>query len=288
MQKKFGDLVTFVRNGSAIPAFVVNSQLQANGKEFLSLLYADPVTGPSLVLAGATRKVGDVALSVAPMSPGAAFGWFDLPVADNHADVLEDHADARAAGELPPAIPPAVIGTPGIHIPLAQRQVLESDADKSARLANVEHQNPAPVLVSTEAVKEAVEEAKADGSGTLRYPDAENWTQTGDGTEYPGSYGVGPDLKVGDSVRVIESDGAVNPKLATISSITQESPDGVIYFVEGGDPKGYFRDRVVRVGPTVPTYPGTPPAAPIVPDRTSHDDVTAASLASKINASLGK
>lgn len=34
---------------------------------------------------------------------------------------------------------------------------------------------------------------EAPGSGTGRYgTDADNWTQTGDGTDYPGSYGVGP------------------------------------------------------------------------------------------------
>lgn len=32
----------------------------------------------------------------------------------------------------------------------------------------------------------------ADGSGTERY---DNWTQHSDGTDYPGSYGVGPELK---------------------------------------------------------------------------------------------
>lgn len=326
MQKKYNDLVTFVRNGSAIPAFVVNSQLQPNGKEYLSLLYADPATGPSLVLAGATRKVGDVALSVAPMSPGAAFGWFDLPVADSHADVLEDHADARAAGEVPPAIPPAVIGNPGVHVPVAERQALESDSDKAARLANVEHQNPQVIHVPVPT------EAKLDTGEVVP-------TEKGpDGTliEVPGA-----ELKVGDSVYVIDSDGRINLKPLPISAITPESPDGPIYFVEGGDIKGYFRDRVIRVGTNVPTYPGAQPnlaspqattnvedqewirqhdiqlakdietaksasfhvveqpdgsfvssvgpsPAPIVPDRTSHDDVTAASLASKINASLGK
>ena len=30
------------------------------------------------------------------------------------------------------------------------------------------------------------------GSGTGRYGSADHWTQTGDGTDYPGSYGVGP------------------------------------------------------------------------------------------------
>ena len=33
----------------------------------------------------------------------------------------------------------------------------------------------------------------ASGSGTGRYGEGDNWTQHSDGTDYPGSYGVGPD-----------------------------------------------------------------------------------------------
>jgi hypothetical protein len=190
-QKRFNDLVTFVRNGSAIPALVVNSQLQPDGREFLSLLYADPVTGPTLVISGASRKVGDVALSVAPLRPNGGFGWFDLPVTDAHAAVLDEHANAAAASQPAPKIDPDLVGTPGVHVPLSQRQALESDSDKESRLANLAFQHPAPVVVPADVVAQEKEEAA--GSGTGRYGDgADHWTQTGDGTDYPGSYGVGP------------------------------------------------------------------------------------------------
>jgi uncharacterized protein with von Willebrand factor type A (vWA) domain len=89
-----------------------------------------------------------------------------------------------------------------------------------------------------------------DGSGTGRYPD--NWTQTSDGNDYPGSYGVGPStaqktfvpfddpIKSGDQVRVIGSNGVV---------------DSVIHVVVGAgadtlavdDGNSYPRDKVVRV-----------------------------------------
>lgn len=46
-------------------------------------------------------------------------------------------------------------------------------------------------MVSVNPVPLAIEEAP--GSGTGRYGDgADHWTQTGDGTDYPGWYGVGP------------------------------------------------------------------------------------------------
>lgn len=113
MQKPFNSLVVFVRNGVATPAFVVKSQLQADGREFLSLLYADPITGPQLVLAGATRKVGDVALSVPPLSVGANFGWEDVEAADLRAwkakpkpTIEELEAILNSEGEFPIKINP--------------------------------------------------------------------------------------------------------------------------------------------------------------------------------------
>jgi hypothetical protein len=261
MQQRYNNLVTFVRNGVAIPALVVNSQLQADGREFLSLLYADPFSGPQLVIAGASRKVGDVALSVPPLSAGAGFGWFDLPVADAHAALLDDHAGALAVGALPPTIDPVLVGTPGIHVPIAERQALESDSDRDSRLKNLAFQHP-PTLVVPKDVFDK-ERAEADGSGTGRYGEGDNWTQTGDGTDYPGSYGVGPELKVGDPIRVIEADGSVNPNVSAIVKVTTESPDGMVVFIDGGDPNGYVRDRVVRVPPAMkPFMPSGLPAYP--------------------------
>jgi len=48
----------------------------------------------------------------------------------------------------------------------------------------------------------------ADGSGTGRYGAGhDNWTQTGDGTDYPGSYGVGPQPGVGSTAQALDSEG---------------------------------------------------------------------------------
>lgn len=144
MQKPFNSLVVFVRNGVATPAFVVKSQLQADGREFLSLLYADPITGPQLVLAGATRKVGDVALSVPPLSVGANFGWKDLAVHPDDQKVMDERAAALKAGEPVPVLPYDEDDLPGVHgLPV---QAAETDADKDARLANLAHQEPVIIL----------------------------------------------------------------------------------------------------------------------------------------------
>jgi hypothetical protein len=312
-QKRFNDLVVLVRNGVAVPALVVSSQLQADGREFLSVLYADPTSGPTLVLSGATRKVGTVQLGVPPLNAGAGYGWFDLPVNDAHAALLADHADAlewnnrlgdhpgsvapgsggypegheQAYGGAPvpagragfapynnrpavSAIDPALVGTPGIHVPLDQRQVLESDIDRDSRLRNLAHQHPPATLISTAVVDKLVNEKP--GSGSLRYPDgADHWTETGDGTDYPGSYNVGPQLKAGDQVRVIESDGKINPNLLQIVKIEPESEaGGPVFFVEGGDSAGYVRDRLVRIGKNYPTaYPGSPVSGglPVFPEN---------------------
>jgi hypothetical protein len=102
---------------------------------------------------------------------------------------------------------------------------------------------------------------QADGSGTGRYPD--NWTQIGDGTEYPGSYGVGAQsdelkpfvpfvedsgpIKAGDYVRVIGSDGVVD---SAIHSVVSVGADTLV--VDDGN--SYPRDKVVRVIPS-PTEP---------------------------------
>ena len=93
----------------------------------------------------------------------------------------------------------------------------------------------------------------ADGSGTERY---DNWTQTGDGTQYPGSYGVGEPkpfvpfdetkdpIVVGDSVRIITAAGEVDPAVHKVSGV---STAGEV-FVEG-DEHPHHRDAVVRVIP---------------------------------------
>jgi len=140
MQKQFNDQVILSKGGVLVPAIVIKSQLQADGREVLSLLYADPATGPGLVLAGATRKVGSIELAVLPLAKGSAYGWLNpvVPPAE-----LQAHSAAVIAGEKPPAVDVADEALPGIHgLP---QQSDESDADKAARLANVAHQTP-PVV----------------------------------------------------------------------------------------------------------------------------------------------
>jgi len=97
----------------------------------------------------------------------------------------------------------------------------------------------------------------ADGSGTDRY---DHWTQTGDGTGYPGSYGIKTDgpidpIKLGDSVRVIGADGKVDPTVRTVSGVIANGNvcvDGLV--------TEYTRDKVVRVAkPAVSDWTPTPP-----------------------------
>lgn len=156
-QKPFNSLVVFVRNGVATPAFVVKSQLQADGREFLSLLYADPITGPQLVLAGATRKVGDVAFGVPPLSVGANFGWKDLAVHPDDQKVMDERAAALKAGEPVPVLPYDEDDLPGVHgLPV---QAAETDADKDARLANLAHQEPV-IILPVPSAPEQLDEAQ--------------------------------------------------------------------------------------------------------------------------------
>jgi hypothetical protein len=86
----------------------------------------------------------------------------------------------------------------------------------------------------------------ADGSGTERY---DNWTQHSDGLEYPGSYGVvgnaEPDLKVGDSIRVINDDASVDPEVHSAVSATPIE----VTFMKHGSLNAVPRDRVVKVIP---------------------------------------
>jgi hypothetical protein len=154
-QKRFNDLVIFVRNGVAVPALVVQSQLQPDGREFLSVLYADPTSGPTLVLSGATRKVGSVQLGAPPLSVGGNFGWKDLEIHPGDQKIIDKHAAALKAGEPVSVLPYEADDLPGVHgLPI---QAAETDADKAARLANLAHQEPAimPVPTAPEQLDEA-------------------------------------------------------------------------------------------------------------------------------------
>ena len=138
MPKKFNELVVLVRNGIQTPAIVVKSQLDGAGREILSVLFADPTTGPGLVLAGATRKVGSVELAVPPLTSNAIYGWLDLAIHPIQKRELAAHTDAAAAGEPAPALDFEAEDLPGVHgLPSLAN---ESAASKAARLANLAHQ----------------------------------------------------------------------------------------------------------------------------------------------------
>jgi hypothetical protein len=91
-----------------------------------------------------------------------------------------------------------------------------------------------------------------DGSGTERY---DNWTQHSDGTDYPGSYGVGeqkpfvpfsePDIVAGDSIRVVQASGEVDP----VVHVVTEATASVVTFEVDGVPVDVPRDHVVKVVP---------------------------------------
>lgn len=137
MQKQFSDVVILSKNGVLVPAIVIKSQLQGDGREFLSLLYADPATGPSLVLAGGTRKVGSVELSVPPLAKGQMYGWVGLVVSEKD---LAAHTAAVIASKPVPEVEIDEDDLPGVHgLP---SQADESEADKASRLANLQHQDP--------------------------------------------------------------------------------------------------------------------------------------------------
>ena len=71
---KLQDVVTFTKNGIAVPAIVLRSQTDENG-EHLALLFADPNLSNSMVLAGQTSKIGSVEFNVRPLPLEGTYGW---------------------------------------------------------------------------------------------------------------------------------------------------------------------------------------------------------------------
>ena len=78
--KQFNDSVTYIRKGNALPAIVLKSQASIYG-ELLTLLYANPDSGPGLVVQGTNRGVAAVDSAVKPMGVGAMFGWQENAIA---------------------------------------------------------------------------------------------------------------------------------------------------------------------------------------------------------------
>ena len=101
------------------------------------------------------------------------------------------------------------------------------------------------------------------GSGTGRYGEGDNWTQHSDGTDYPGSYGVGPEgigsdgqplkpfapgiqpdiLVVGSSFRILRVDQTVDPTVHVITAINL----GVVTYESNGETLEVSRDHIVAV-----------------------------------------
>ena len=135
------------------------------------------------------------------------------------------------------------------------------------RLAALEEAPVPPELYPAESVfvnSKHKQTIIADGSGTGRYGQGDNWTQTGDGKDYPGSYGVGPEgigsdgqplksfvpfeepvdtLGVGNSIRVLNEEGNVIPSVFIVTSL---SPQDVTY-LRDGVASTVNRNRVVKV-----------------------------------------
>jgi hypothetical protein len=77
MSHSFNDSVVYIRNGKPIPAIVLSSLMSDRG-ELLTVLYAQPEIGPTLLAQGTTRGIAQVQQAVAPFVEGNTFGWQDL------------------------------------------------------------------------------------------------------------------------------------------------------------------------------------------------------------------
>jgi hypothetical protein len=126
-----------------------------------------------------------------------------------HADGTGQNHDPLCAWRLAkeyvtPALTKAVVLThPGAQIvgPIAPKGTVYVDKDGTPRGVS-----DGTKIVAIDVELTPVFEPEEAGSGTGRYGDgADHWTQNSDGTDYPGSYGVGP-VPVGGHV-ALGSDG---------------------------------------------------------------------------------
>jgi hypothetical protein len=79
MSHVYNDSVVYIRNGKPIPAIVLSSLMSDRG-ELLTVLYAQPEIGPTLLAQGTTRGIAQVQQAVAPFVEGNMFGWKDTEV----------------------------------------------------------------------------------------------------------------------------------------------------------------------------------------------------------------
>lgn len=119
MSKNFNDVVLYTRNGISFPAIVlasrsVTEKVQVPNAapgvttevttERLTLLYADPVAGPSMVQAGKPAAAAATAFDVRPLAVGMIHGWTDEQLSDEHEDAIQAHKDAVAAVNAVPEV----------------------------------------------------------------------------------------------------------------------------------------------------------------------------------------
>jgi hypothetical protein len=230
---KYNDVVAYQMGDVTVPAFVVQSNPQPDG-EHLVVVYLDPNIASSS-MAGALADKAIAKAFPSPLTEGKTYGWkewgeYRQPTPLKAVELT--HPSARIDGPIAPA------GTVYVDSEGKPRGV--SDGTRI-----VAHDVPLTPVLGPDVA----------GSGTGRYGDgADHWTQTGDGKDYPGSYGVGPDaIKAGDSVRVLGADGAVDPQIHKVVGV---GPDSVAV----DDGISYPRDRVVRVIPESQKKAWTPAA----------------------------
>lgn len=94
MAKKFGDVVTLIRNGQPLNALVAQSQPQADG-EHLTVLYLDPAFD-SPIISGAALQRAVATFFAVPLKDGAVNGWKDVEVLSEQ-QILQMQANAADA-----------------------------------------------------------------------------------------------------------------------------------------------------------------------------------------------
>jgi hypothetical protein len=98
-QKKYGDVVEYVKGGEALNALVAQSNLQPDG-EHLTVLYLDPAFSSPLI-SGANLQRAIATAFVTPLKDGGLNGWkpVETLTEDQILTMQANFADAEAADE---------------------------------------------------------------------------------------------------------------------------------------------------------------------------------------------
>jgi hypothetical protein len=112
MSHVYNDSVVYIRNGKPIPAIVLSS-LQSERGELLTVLYAQPDIGPTLLAQGTTRGIAQVQQAVAPFKEGNTFGWYDEVVAVPQKTISAPEQLDEAQGPVTPGDPESPHAIPG-------------------------------------------------------------------------------------------------------------------------------------------------------------------------------